>query len=205
MVVTEKNFDVLINDLIVSPAIGFDVETYGLGFHDRLFSLALATANESYYLNFNYAADHLGNYPKAVLPRDHLRFLDFAFISEDKLWLSHNAAFDIQKLRLEGLQGPRIVHCSYVAERIIRNDSMDLSLEAVAKKYGYAKDMTVDKYIDEHKLYTQVVLPGKERKEKLKHFDKVPFEIISAYGETDARIHREVGLTQYEEHFGVRQ
>jgi hypothetical protein len=170
-----------------------------------MFSLALATANESYYLNFNYEADHSGVFPQIVLPRELLKFLEVFFEDRRKLWFAHNAGFDMQKLSLDGVRPPSNIHCTYIAERIIRNDSIDLSLEAVARKYGYSKDHSVDEYIEEFKLYTQVQLPGKERKEKVKHFDQVPFELISRYGEIDAQIVRHIGIAQINQQFSVHQ
>jgi hypothetical protein len=205
MVVTEKTFDDLIQDLQTSTHIGYDTETRGLRYHDRLFSLAIATGNDSYYLNFNYEADHSGVYPKIVLPIELLKFLEFAFEDTRKTWFAHNAGFDNQKIALEGVKPPQNIHCTYVAERLVRNDSLDLSLDAVARKYGYAKDKSVEEYIKEFKLYTQVQLPGKERKDKVLHYDQVPFELISIYGETDAQITRLIGIAQLNQHFGVHQ
>jgi len=196
MVINEQNFHVLIADLENSYDIGYDTETSGLGFHDRLFSLALATAQNSYYLNFNDKADHLGQYPHTILPKSYLGRLQFAMCDKEKLWHSHNAGFDNQKLELEGIKPPQNIHCTYVAERLMRNDSLDLTLFAVAQKYGHTKDERVSAYITEHRLYTQVMLPGKERKEKILHYDRVPFKIMAEYGETDARIHRAIGLVQ---------
>ena len=205
MVVTDALFDDLIKDLTTSMHIGFDTETFGVNFNDRLFSLALATENNSYYLNFNYEPDHTGAMPQIVLDRKLLKFLEFAFTDKRKTWYAHNALFDIQKIMLEGTTPPQNLHCTYVAERIIRNDSLDLSLDAVARKYGYTKDESVGDYIEEFKLYTHTILPGKERKEKVLHFDQVPFELISQYGEIDAQIVRLIGIAQREQHFYIHE
>ena len=205
MIVTEDSFDQLLEDLTLSTEIGFDTETYGLGFEDPLFCLTLATQTNSYYLNFNQHADHLGVFPPVVLPRGLLRFLEYAFKDTRKLWYSHNAGFDMQKIKLEGVIPPQNVHCSRVAERLIRNDTEFLSLEKTAPRYGFEKDDTVDKYLEKYKLFTKVDIPGKSRKDKVKHFDLIPFDIITHYGETDARIHRAIGIAQRKKHVALLQ
>ena len=196
MVVSEHTFDTLIKDLELSKDIGFDTETYGLRYTDRLFSIIFATNSQTYYLNFNRGKDHLGNYAETVLDKKLLRFLEFAFQDKTKTFYSHNAIYDLQKIALEGVKPPVNVHCSRIAERLIRNDSLHLSLDKIAPRYGCEKDDTVDLYIEKYKLYTKVEIPGKNRKDKVKHFDLVPFSIMTYYGENDARIHRKIGIAQ---------
>ena len=41
-----------------------------------------------------------------------------------------------------------------------------------------------------------VEVPGKDKKVRVPHFDKVPFDLMSEYGENDAKIHRAIGLQQ---------
>jgi DNA polymerase I-like protein with 3'-5' exonuclease and polymerase domains len=196
MLVTSSNFSAVMKKISEEKFVGFDTETYGAHFEDRLFSLILATAEGAFYFNYNDQPDHLGAFADTVLPRDSLYELESLLLDPVKLWIAHNAKFDIQKLRLEGLPYPTNIHCTYVTERIIRNDQLDLSLEAVAKKYGMAKDMQVDAYITKHKLYTQVEIPGKDRREKVPHYNLVPFEMMKTYGENDAILHREIGIKQ---------
>jgi len=200
MILGENDLPVMLEDLSSSHYVGFDTETYGLQYHDRLFSLILSLDKDTYYLNFNSEPDHKGVLPHTILDRSVLSLLVDS-LGSDKVWVSHNAMYDIQKLNLEGLPTPNNIHCTYVSERLIRNDSMDLSLKSVAKKYGFRKDASVDEYITKHKLYTQMLIPGKNRKEKVLHFDLVPFDIITKYGETDAIIHKGVGLEQIAQHF----
>jgi DNA polymerase I-like protein with 3'-5' exonuclease and polymerase domains len=197
MLVTIENFGDMLDDLKQEKYIGFDTETYGLGYHDRLFSLILATEKQAYYLNFNAEPDHLGKKAPVVLNRSVMGELLPYTTSFNKVWMAHNAPFDMQKLANEGLRPPVRIHCTLITERLIRNDRMDLSLEEVARGYGFTKDMRVDEYINEHKLYTMIQIPGKDKREKNKHFDKVPFSLMAQYGENDAIIHRKIGLRQF--------
>lgn len=200
MLVTVDNIHILLEDLEKEKLIGFDTETYGLNFHDRLFSLSIATEKTSYYLNFNAGEDHLGYKASTVLHYSLLGELLPYTDTLDKIWVAHNASFDIQKLANEGLYPPRRVHCTMITERLIRNDTLSLSLENIAMKYGLAKDMRVDAYIEKHKLYSQAIIPGKNRKEKILHFDKVPFNLMVEYGEHDAVLARQIGKIQLARH-----
>lgn len=196
MVVTEKNVAQVIEDISREKFVGFDTETYGTHFSDRLFALIISTADKEFYFNFNAEPDHLGNTAEHVLHYEALLLLPDVMLDPCKIWMSHNAIFDVQKLRLEGLPLPTNVHCSFITERILRNDLMDMSLEATAERYGMKKDMRVDEYITKHKLYTQVSIPGKDRRERVPHYNLVPFRMMVEYGSTDARLHREIGIKQ---------
>lgn len=200
MIVTEDNLSDVLGELATQKFVGFDTETFGLQFTDRLFSLILSGEHNDFYFNFYGGEDHLGHKAPVVLPYSTLQELDKLF-QGDTLFISHNAGYDLQKLELEGVPSPKHVHCTYVAERIIRNDSLNLSLDTVAKKYGYEKDDTVEKYIKKNKLYTMVQVPGKSKRDKIMHYDQVPFDIIVRYGERDGNIHRGIGIKQITQHF----
>jgi len=196
MLVTVDNYFDMLRDIETSTHIGLDTETYGINFDDKMFSLIFATENKSYYMNFNADEDHLGNKAPVVLSKALLQGLEPHFLDYQKTWISHNASFDLQKIWIEQIRTPIRVHCTYITERIIRNDSLDLSLSHLAPMYNEKKDSRVEEYIKEHKLYTMVQVPGKDKKEKVPHFDKVPFKLMSEYGENDAIIHRRIGLKQ---------
>ena len=71
-------------------------------------------------------------------------------------------------------------------ERLVRNDYMKYSLDACLQRRGMEKDATVDTYIKKNKLYTTKLVPGKLKRTKFKHYDKVPFSIMFVYGCKDA-------------------
>lgn len=198
MIVTKENIDAIIKDIDSAYIKGFDTETRGKKHEDRLFALIISVPNNTYYFNFLSDPDHLGGRAPCYLSGpDTFRKLDGSF--RTGIWSAHNALFDIQKLELEGIRRPRNIHCTLATERIIRNDLLDYSLEAVAPRYGLEKDKTVDEYIMKHKLYTKVMIPGKKKVVHNKHFDKVPFEIIQPYAEKDALIHRLIAESQMRE------
>jgi DNA polymerase-1 len=79
------------------------------------------------------------------------------------------------------------IFCTQAMARLVRNDLTSYSLANLGALIGHKKDDTVEKYIDAHKLYS-LVDNGKKQKEKLKHYDLVPFDIISAYGLRDGEV-----------------
>jgi DNA polymerase-1 len=64
----------------------------------------------------------------------------------------------------------------------------------MASIVGMEKDDSVDKYIKENKLYTIEDIPTRKDPDKLKHYDQVPFDIITQYGATDAIITHKLGI-----------
>lgn len=195
MVVTTENFKRIVEDIYRSPLKGFDTETYGVRHQDRLFSLIVSTPQDTYYFNFNNDTDHLGHAPEVVLRGDNV-WPSLIPCFYNGVWASHNAQFDKQKLRLETGASPMHIHCTLSTERVLRNDFLDYSLEAVAPRYGLEKDMSVEAYIKEHKLYSRVFIPGKKTVTHVPHYDKVPFRMMVEYGCKDAKIHRQIAQMQ---------
>lgn len=178
--------------------LALDTETYGLGWMDRLFSIALSSGTTNVYLNFNDRPDHLGAVAKTVLDKEWaLQKLDeILFNDTDRTWFIHNAKFDMRRLDLEGLKIDGVIHCTENTERVLTNDHLTYSLDACAKRRGLKKSDAVEKYISKHKLYEWVEIPGKLKREKNKRFSEVPFEIMWPYAEQDAKICYEIGMDQ---------
>jgi ribonuclease D len=174
--------------------IGLDTETYGLNFTDPMFSLILAGEGDVFYFNFNKDPDHNGNVPHTVLNRHYtMEALRPVFASNRRTIASHNAKFDLHKL---GRRMGRNVHCTLATERVLRNNYRSYSLAACAKRRGWAKDTEVEEYIKSHQLYSWEQVPGKKKRNKKPHYDKVPLIIMFSYGCLDAVLHRELALDQ---------
>lgn len=198
MLVTQREFYSIVSRFDKPGFYGLDTETFGLSFGEALFSIIIADETDGYYFNFLDQPDHKGQYPdpEAVLPREWIKFMQPIFDHKASLWFIHNAKFDLHKLKLEGVDIWGAVHCTEVTERIIRNDFLDYSLDACAKRRGWAKDDRVMEYIMKNKLYTQVPIPGKKARDKRMRFDLVPLEILVEYGIHDAKLHRALGMSQ---------
>lgn len=197
MIVRRSSFEGVLWRLSQIKTLALDTETTGLRpFHgDRLFSLILCGApDEAFYFNF-YA--YAGLDPDQILLPEHLEKLHAALFSDgDRTWYLHNAKFDLHMLAQNGCHLVGRIHCTKVAARLEYNEHMKYSLDACAGRIGYKKDDTVEKYIDEHKLWEWQTVPGKKQRKKNKFFDRVPFDIISAYGERDAEITYRLGRHQ---------
>lgn len=175
--------------------IGFDTETTGLNPYlgDKIFSLIFTTSECSYYLNINDRPDHLGNY----VPDEYI-ISDFGPVSRllesSKLWFIHNAKFDMHHVlnTLGGVELGGTVYCTGMLARLVNNQLPSYSLAYLGTLLGIEKDKTVDKYISKHKLYTEVDV-GKAKPRQDKHFNLVPFEIISNYGFIDGELHYQLG------------
>jgi len=155
---------------------GFDTETTGVGYYDRPFLLTIAKGEETFYFDLSVV----------IPPQDVLLGKNY----------SHNAKFDAIMLSQVGLTMPQSIHCTMVAERLIRNDRLpgDYSLDKTAKRYGLEKDNRVDEYIKALGLYE--VRQVDEKTEKVPQFHKVPKELMKEYACQDAWLHLQIGLLQ---------
>lgn len=198
MAVSKQNVKQAVAELNESRLIGLDTETYGVGHDDKMFSLILCGADTVFYFNLYAGSDHLGNYVPSeyVLGPSDLAALVPLFDDPGKLWAIHNAKFDMRRLALENATLEGEVHCTYAIERVLMNNYMLYSLAACAKRRGWEKSTKVDNYIKRHKLYDMTLIPGKKKREKNMHFEKVPFEIMKEYACLDAILHRELCLDQ---------
>jgi len=196
MIVSNENFAEVVEKLSQPGQYGLDTETFGVDFDDRLFSIIISDNTDSFYFNFLEKPDHLGRTPppEFCLPRESsLLALGGALSRVDSLWFIHNAKFDLQKLRLEGIEINGRVHCTMATERLIYNHYLDHSLDACARRRGLEKDKTVEEYIKKFNLYE--VKNG----EKKPRFDLVPFFIMSTYGQQDGRLAYQIGIDQRRE------
>lgn len=177
---------------------GIDTETYGLD--KPLFSIIISDAKGAYYFNFDDTPDYTG----APIPDEYILDKEL-FVGAFQWWqnqshiwwAAHNAKFDMHKLfDFTGKPLKGSVWCTKTGERVYRNNYLDYSLAACAKRRGWAKNDKVEECIKQSKLYTWSIIPGKKKRDKWKHYDKVPFDIITKYGLHDGILHRELFLDQ---------
>lgn len=195
MIVGRSSIEQVLVDLRASPCISLDTETTGLRpFHgDRLFSIVLATEKQTYYLNFQ---PYPGLEPDKVLLPETLESLRSLLEDPSKTWYLHNAKYDLHILAQEGLRIAGTVHCTRAIGRIEYNEHLSYSLDACAKRIGLEKSDEVEKYVIGNDLWEWETVPGKKTRSKRLHFQKVPFDIISRYGEKDARITFDLARSQ---------
>lgn len=193
IVVTNENIDAVFFELDLHNTFGLDTETTGLNPYkgDKLFSLIISTYKDNFYFNFNDKPDHMGNLPPedTILDRKELRRFRPLFNNIDNTFYIHNAKFDMHFLdtAINGLRWVARIVCTNALARLVNNQLNSYSLEALGELIGVEKDDTVDKYISKHKLYTEIDV-GKKKPKKNKHFDLVPFGIISNYGMRDGEV-----------------
>jgi DNA polymerase I-like protein with 3'-5' exonuclease and polymerase domains len=207
MLVSRQNVLDVIQKISRESFVGLDSETTGTGADDSIFSLIISTNEDTYYFNFQAYDDvKFGDtfYP-AILPEFILnKAHTFAVLNEQvffnplRTYFIHNAKFDWRMLSKEGVTLEGTVHCSYAIERVIRNNygPKAYNLAACAARRGLEKDEAVAEFISKHKLYTKVNVPGKKKIVEHPHFEKVPWQIMTAYGEKDGHLHLTIGLDQ---------
>lgn len=202
MIVTRDTFQAALDTLKLQTHLGLDTETTGLRMYHghRLFSIILATPLEAFYFNFNYLEDHLGECAptETILNRDHLHLMDEVLFSDvRKVWFIQNAAnFDLPILARDQIILAGGIHCTKAIGRVVRNDEPDYSLEYQLKQIGLEKSDLVAQYVEKHKLYDKVSIPGKAQQDKLMHYERVPFSVMAPYGETDGTGVAALGMHQ---------
>lgn len=207
MIVTRSLFERVVADLSTEGVRAVDTETTGLRPYqgDKLFSIIIAEHDKSleqtkaYYFNF-LPYDNISE--ESTLPREWLLKMVSIF-DKTSMWFAHNAKFDMHMLSQEGLHIKGLVHCTeamarveYNAHNAIKDVGSPYSLAACAHRIGKHKDDAVEEYITKHHLWEWEKVPGKEKPQKRKFFDKVPFEIIHPYGEQDAIATFQLGYWQ---------
>jgi DNA polymerase-1 len=198
MLVNQSNLYQTISRISQCSDLGLDTETYGLLWHHKLFSLQIACGpEEAYYFNF-YKEDE-GHLNKAEV----LSLLTGVFNDERKTFYLHNAKFDLHMLAKEGIEIKGTIHCTHSAERLVRNDLIQLkgwpkpySLAAAARRRGWSKDDGVEESISKNHFWEWVIVPGKKKKEKSKFYYKVPTDTLVQYGEMDAILALKIGKDQ---------
>jgi len=196
-VVTRDNISEALTNIRQADKVALDLETTGLNpyLNNKIFSCIVSTKTEDYYFNFNEQPDHLGS----VAPEESTFNINVLYLIVDainygfKTVFIHNAKFDLRFLKLKDIDLTGRVVCTYALGRLVNNLLMSYSLAALGKLIGYEKDDTVEKYITKHKLYTKVDV-GKKQPRKDKHFNLIPFDIISSYGMRDGRVCYELGV-----------
>jgi DNA polymerase-1 len=186
MIITKKDFPVILNRLKSLSVLAFDTETTGLRpfSGDRVFSIIIAESTEqAYYFNLNPLEQ------QDLLGDEEVNSLRELFSDPSKFWYAHNAIFDCLMLKESfdiDVRGK--VFCTFAQGRVEYNEHMNYSLEASLKRTGgEQKDDRVSKYIKEYGLITKVALDDKKEEYKILHFDRVPLSLISEYALTDAR------------------
>ena len=169
-----------------------DTETTGLMPYkgDRIFSIIVSTYKDDFYFNYNTNAP-----AEYILPRKTIKRFRNLIANPDNIIYMHNAKFDMHMFHVEQLGfrfGAKII-CTEAMSRLVHNQLPNYKLSTLGELIGFPKDDTVDKYISKHKLYTLVNV-GKKKPRKDKHFDKVPYEIMSEYGLTDGRVTFQLGF-----------
>lgn len=178
-----------------APLITFDTETTGLmPYHgDRPFALIFKVESMAYYFSFE---------KDEPLPEE----LKAIFLDPNKRWVMHNAKFDMHQLWCAyqiSIKGK--VWDTMVAARLEFNDHQSYSLASCGARIGEAKDDTVEKYIQEHKLWEWQTIPGKKVRRKNKFYDKVPEVIMVEYAFKDVEVtqalyeHQKERLSQIDE------
>jgi len=195
-VVTREAANLVIKSFVDFDFFSLDLETTGLDPYNGaiIFSLIVSTADDDYYFNFDGTPDHLGNVAPAntIIPLEALDAIT-ASLAGATVFI-HNAKFDQRFLLilLQKLSSCR-VFCTQAMGRLVNNRLPSYSLANLGALIGLDKDDTVEKYITKHKLYTLVDV-GKAKPRKDKHFNLVPFDIISNYGMQDGRVCYELGM-----------
>lgn len=197
MVVSRERFLDVLHELQGFRTLSLDTETTGLRpYHgDRVFSIAISTENTQYYFSFYNSP---GICSEMVLLREDLQAFKPLFSDRGITWYLHNAKFDLAFLHQENLEILGEIHCTQAIERVVFNDYPPGSydLDSCARRLGFSKDDAVEKYITNHKLWTYTGEEKPGTKQKLKHYEKVPFEIIAPYAEKDAEITFKLGEHQ---------
>lgn len=193
-----KDLETILPAFLNATEIAFDTETTGLSENDRLFSLILACDAQAAYLNFKKYPDEGINecLDKLAFPLIQQIFAK----NKNVLFYAHNAKFDLGMLDKEGISVAGDVWCTEAQGRVEKNNLMVYGLDASAKRIGLQKDDAVEEYITKHKLYTIIKVEGKKTSIKLKHFDRVPYSIITPYGLKDAKICLALGKNQFRKH-----
>ncbi len=160
--------------------------------HDKMFSLQIASEQETFYFNFH----DYGGYEHVCDRSEIMAALKPLFNKKRVTWFIHNAKFDLHRLLNDGASISGRVHCTQAIEKLLYNQYMRYSLDACLRRRNREKNDKVAEYIKTHKLYTTYEVEGKKRKVKDKHYDQVPFDIMTEYGCDDAADVLFLGLDQ---------
>ncbi len=195
MIVTTGNIAEITGLLAQNRTKTADTETFGLLVQDLLFSVIITSGSQSYYFNFK-------DYPEEGIVGLNIKdpfilsCMITIFGNPDDTWEFHNIKFDLHKLENAGITVAGTLWCTKTHQRILKNNLMSYELGDLTRHQINKKSGAVDEFIAEKKLFTVIDIKGKQRKEKLLHFDKVPFRIIHPYGIGDTMAAGELAATQ---------
>ena len=195
MLVNRGDIESVVSELSKDTYFGLDTETTGLSESDYPFLLIIYTQSGKCF-QFNMH-EYAGLDSKYVLDHKDLAYLCDFLHNHAHTFFIHNAKFDMRMLSKIGLTIAD-VHCTYAVERVLKNNYLTYSLDSLANRYcpDTPKDDSVKDYITKHKLFTWIDIPGKKKREKRLHFEKVPLEIMLPYSKRDAELTLKIGLKQ---------
>lgn len=180
--------------------LAVDTETTGLYPYlgNSLFSIVFGGTEKNWYLNFNIRKTIPENF---ILGGEHVQILqDKIFNSVTRRYFFHNAKFDLAFLHKHGINCLGRIHDTKSIHRLINNEAfLKFSLKNCAAVIGAKKSDAVEEFIAEHDMWEWIDIPGKSKREKVKYYQDVPFDIITAYAFTDADITRKLGVWQLDE------
>jgi DNA polymerase I len=187
MLVGQKNFDAILDQLKNEPLLTLDTEATGIYPYlgDSLFSIIIRDHADTYYFNFN---PYPGLADDFILPRESLQGIARLGQNPRITWVMANAKYDMHMLSREGIEIAGDVWDVLVMARIENNTHLSYSLSSCGERIGVPKSEAVEEYIAFHRLWDWVSIPGKKTRSKKKYFDKVPLEIIQPYAEQDAEV-----------------
>lgn len=191
MIVSNENLSDVFHTIANSSVLSLDIESTGLSPYtgDRLFSIVVGCADETFYFNFQNYEDVRALHKNRILEL-------YDAIKGKKIYFA-NAKFDGHFLSKEGFGTDYRPWDVLVVDKCIYNRHLSYSLDAVAKRMGLGEKLgSVMDYIKEHKLFDKIEVPGKKTATKNPRFDRVPFPIISEYALQDARLTYQIGVKQ---------
>lgn len=188
VVVNKSNIQECVDEIMEHNDLGLDTETTGLTWRDRPFMVIISTTEKTYLFCLDNYEAHTSlheSFSNAEI-RKYLRPL---FFGKHRTFFIQNAKFDMRMLYHMGIEIKGTIHCTYAAERIIKNNHLhpdSYKLKGLAKNYfGDTEKLdNVEKYLKENKL-------GKK-------YHLVPLDVMAPYAARDAELHLNIGLKQRE-------